>query len=102
RPPRKVWPGRPPRDGGEAPAVPQVVQAALCGLTTRFEASAPAICAGIPEIDALTSIYAPDPDTSDIDTYESYAGNGRRIITVSIVDTLNPNSMTVLGFRQFL
>ena len=31
------------------------------------------------------------------------AGNGRRLITISIVDTLNPTGgMTVLGFRQFL
>jgi Flp pilus assembly protein TadG len=98
----QVWASATPLACSATPAVPQVVQAALCGLTTRFEASAPAICAGVPEIDTLTSIYTPDPDTSDIDTYESYAGNGRRIITVSIVDTLNPNSMNVLGFRQFL
>jgi Flp pilus assembly protein TadG len=98
----QVWPSATPLACSGSPAVPQVVQAALCGLTTRFEASAPPICAGVPEIDTLTSIYTPDPDTTDIDTYESYAGNGHRIITVSIVDVLNPNGMTVLGFRQFL
>jgi Flp pilus assembly protein TadG len=98
----QVWASATPLACSGSPAVPQVVQAALCGLTTRFEASAPPICAGVPEIDTLTSIYTPDPDTTDIDTYESYAGNGHRIITVSIVDVLNPNAMTVLGFRQFL
>ena len=29
-------------------------------------------------------------------------GNGRRIITIPVVDTLSPTAMTVLGFRQFL
>jgi len=98
----QVWTNAAPLACSATPAVPQVVQAALCGLTTRLEASAPAICAGVPEIDTLTSIYTPDTDPSDIDGYETYAGNGRRIITVSIVDVLNPNGMTVLGFRQFL
>jgi Putative Flp pilus-assembly TadE/G-like len=98
----QVWTSAAPLNCNANPAVPQVVQAALCGLTTRFEGSAPPVCAGVPEIDTLTSIYTPDVDTTDIDTYESYAGNGRRIVTVSIVDTLNPNAMTVLGFRQFL
>ena len=83
-------------------SVPQTVQASMCGLTTRFESTTPTICSGIPSIGDLSSSYTPDTDTTDIDTYTSYAGNGRRVITVSIVDTLNANSMTVLGFRQFL
>src|SRR5262249_39106732 len=81
---------------------PNVVQASMCGLTTRFEASPPSACSGIPDVDTLSSIYTPDTDTTDIDTYASYTGNGRRVITVSIVDALNPNGMTILGFRQFL
>ena len=40
----QVWTNATPLACSALPAVPQVVQAALCGLTTRFEASAPAIC----------------------------------------------------------
>ncbi len=39
------------------------------------------------------------------DLYTAYSGNGRRVITVAVVDALAPNTgtpMTVLGFRQFL
>ena len=83
--------------------VPPVVQSALCGLTTRFETSAPAICASVPDLDTLTTIYSPDTDATDITDYTAYTGNGRRVITVPIVDALNPaGTMTVLGFRQFL
>jgi hypothetical protein len=42
--------------------------------------------------------------TGQADLYTAYIGNGRRIITVAVVDALAPNSgatMTVLGFRQF-
>lgn len=83
--------------------VPANVQAAMCGLTTRFETTTPGICSGIPDVDTLSPVYTPDPDVTDVDAYASYVGNGRRVITAEIVDTLNnPNSMTVLGFRQFL
>ena len=43
--------------------------------------------------------------TGQGDIYSSYTGNGRRVITVTVVDALAPNTatpMTVLGFRQFL
>jgi len=45
-----------------------------------------------------------DPGTTQ-DLYTAYQGNGRRVITVVVVDALAPNTgtpMTVLGFRQFL
>ena len=51
--------------------------------------------------------FQPDTDrvTGQGDIYSSYPGNGRRVITVTVVDALAPNTatpMTVLGFRQFL
>ena len=82
--------------------VPAVVTDALCGLDTRFESSIPTACMNIPSIESLTA-YQPDSDVNDYDNYADYTGNGRRIITIPIVDSLNASgSMTVLGFRQFL
>lgn len=75
----------------------------VCGLTTRFETTAPATCANIPEVDTMNSIYLPDSDTSDVTDYTAYTGTGRRIITIAVVDALSATGdMTVLGFRQFL
>jgi hypothetical protein len=82
--------------------VAPVVTDFLCGLDTRFETALPAVCSGIPNVATLTA-YQPDTDVNDYDNYVDYTGNGRRIITLPIVDTLAPTgSMTVLGFRQFL
>ena len=76
---------------------------ALCGLNTVFDASPPGACAGIANIDTLATIYSPDSDVSLVTDYTQYMGNGRRVITIPVIDTLNPTgSMTVLGFRQFL
>lgn len=86
-----------------AATVQSPVTSAVCGLDARFENSPQTVCQAIPDIDTLGGIYSPDTDTSSIDVYASYAGNGRRVITIPIVDTLNSTgSMTVLGFRQFL
>lgn len=86
-----------------ANTVPSTVISAMCGLTSRFEASPPAACQSIADIGTLSGIYSPDTDVTSVDSYVTYAGNGRRVITVPIVDTLNATgSMTVLGFRQFL
>ena len=83
--------------------VASVVTDALCGLDSRFESTTPTACQAISSIDVLSSIYQPDTDTSDHDVYTDYTGNGRRIITIPVVDTLSATaSMTVLGFRQFL
>lgn len=98
----QVWASATPLACTALPAVPPTVQSALCGLTTRFETTPPGICSVIPDVDTLSSTYTPDTDATDIDTYISYAGNARRVITIPIVDTLNPSSMTILGFRQFL
>lgn len=83
-------------------SVAPVVIDALCGLDTRFESTPPAVCASIPGLDVLSAIYPPDTDVNDYDTYTDYTGDGRRIITIPIVDALGTSSMTVLGFRQFL
>jgi Flp pilus assembly protein TadG len=80
-----------------------VVTGAVCGLDSRFESAAPAACSNIVAIDTLSAAYRSDPDVNSYSAYTDYAGNGRRIITIPVVDSLsNTTSMTVLGFRQFL
>ncbi len=83
------------------------VSSALCGMDTRFEASPSSsfstVCSGIASVSTLEPVYSPDSDVAEEVAYASYSGNGRRLITISIVDALNPlGGMTVLGFRQFL
>jgi hypothetical protein len=79
------------------------VTEALCGLASRFDSATPTVCAGIPSVDTLYTIYPPDTDTADYDAYADYSGNGRRLITVPVVDTVSDSAnMTILGFRQFL
>ena len=83
--------------------VAPVVTEALCGLDTRFETDIQAACQGITGVDVLSTIYQPDTDRNDYDSYADYSGDGRRIITIPIVDTVSgTTSMNVLGFRQFL
>jgi Flp pilus assembly protein TadG len=81
----------------------QSVVSMVCGMTSRFESTYPALCAGIPEVDTISGVYTQDSDVSEITDYTQYQGNARRVITVAIVDLLNAGgAMTVLGFRQFL
>ena len=83
--------------------LPQAISGALCGMYTRFDSAVPQACSGIPEIDTLSVGYTPDSDVADYDTLTDYTGNGRRLITIPIVDTINAGSiMTIQGFRQFL
>jgi Flp pilus assembly protein TadG len=89
--------------------LPQVAEAALCGLYTRFDnQTQPAACTtGVTDYTALQPAFQPDTDivTGQADIYSAYSGNGRRVITVPVVDALAPNTatpMVVLGFRQFL
>ena len=97
-----IWANATPVACAANRVAPQATSAA-CGLTSRFEVTPPTACQGVPDIETLSGLYSPDSDISSIDTYASYTGNGRRIITIPIVDVLNPlGSMTVLGFRQFL
>jgi Flp pilus assembly protein TadG len=92
-----------------AAALPQVAEAALCGLYLRFDnQTQPAACTtAVTDYAALQPAFQPDTDvvTGQADIYSTYSGNGRRVITVPVVDALAPNTatpMTVLGFRQFL
>jgi Flp pilus assembly protein TadG len=87
----------------------QYIEALLCGLYSRLDNSAtPAICTtAVTDFGALSPLYLPDSDIAPATEppYSAYTGNGRRILTVAIVDALAPNSataMNVLGFRQFL
>ena len=88
---------------------PQTTQALLCGVYSRLDnAATPAVCTtAVTDFDALSTAFLPDPDAApaEVPPYNAYAGNGRRIVTVAIVDALAANTaapMTVLGFRQFL
>ncbi|MEO8126841.1 MAG: pilus assembly protein TadG-related protein [Bryobacteraceae bacterium] len=76
----------------------------LCGLAARFDSSTvPTACANVVDADTILSAQIPDTDITDLDDYTAYAGNGRRVITIPIVDALSgTNTMTILGFRQFL
>jgi len=92
-----------------AAAANPTVEAALCGIYTRLDdPNNQAGCAtAVSDLGALSPLYLPDTNASEAmtDAYQQYAGNGRRIITVAIVDALAANTtspMTVLGFRQFL
>jgi Flp pilus assembly protein TadG len=83
--------------------VQPAVQAFLCGLSLRFDTALPGTCSAIPEADTVVSAYTADTDVADIAEYASYTGNGKRILTIPIVDSItNVTAMTVLGFRQFL
>ncbi len=81
------------------------VTAALCGLYSRVDNSeTPSACAtSVTDFGALSAAYVPDTDNleASTDPYSAYAGNGRRIITVPIVATID-GVLTILGFRQFL
>lgn len=84
--------------------LPGPVQAFLCGIATRFDGSSlPAQCQVVGELDSIVATNIPDTDLTDLDEYAAYTGNGRRIITIPIVEALLPGGgMVVLGFRQFL
>jgi len=70
----------------------------LCGLATRLLDGPPQGCEGFSELESPA-----DSDLEDRSDYASYQGNGRRVITVAVVDPEGfPNTLRVLGFRQFL
>lgn len=75
----------------------------LCGVATRMDPSLAQGCTDIPEVDTLAALYQSDTDLTDLEDYTAYVGNGRRLLTIPIVDTLNPTgTMIVQGFRQFI
>jgi len=83
-------------------ATSQTTQALLCGIYSRLDKdNTPAACqTAAPDFQDLSdaSILDTEVDPALAPPYSGYGGNGRRIITVAIVDS----SMTILGFRQFL
>ena len=84
-------------------SVPALVQNFLCGLAMRFDPTLAGVCSAIPEVDTISTTFTPDTDVADAADYASYTGNGKRIITVPVVDAItNLSAMTILGFRQFL
>ncbi len=86
-----------------AAAPAPVVTDALCGLDSRFEVSTNPACQAVVGFDVLSTIYTADTDLNFYTTYTDYSGDGRRIITLPVVDSISANAnMTVLGFRQFL
>jgi hypothetical protein len=91
---------------GNAGAANAQVEQMLCGLYARFDdPTLLTSCAGVTSLADIAPGYQPDTDTADYDDYTAYGGNGRRVITVPIVDTLSTaggTTMNVLGFRQFL
>lgn len=83
--------------------VPPAVAAFTCGLALRFDSSSvPAACASIADVEAIAALYTADPDITDIEDYTTYTGNGRRIITVAVVENIAAETLQPLGFRQFL
>jgi hypothetical protein len=98
----QVWVNAAPNNCSQS-SVPSPVQSLVCGLYTRFDQTVPAACVNVPEVDTMASAYLPDTDLADLEDYAAYTGTGRRVITVPVVDALNPAGvMSVLGFRQFL
>jgi Flp pilus assembly protein TadG len=101
-----IWPSATPNTCSSA--APTTVALALCGLYSRFDnANPPGVCStNVTDFADISAAYLPDTDvtTGLTDLYTAYLGNGRRVITVAVVDTI-PTSVTttmnVLGFRQF-
>jgi hypothetical protein len=85
-----------------AASVPAPVTSFLCGLAGRFDSAVPLACAGIPDVDTISTLYLPDTDIADVTDYSQYLGAGRRVITVAIVESVAANPLLALGFRQFL
>ena len=90
-------------------SAPASVQEALCGLQSRLDNTDPnAVCTSlVTDFGSLSAAFLPDTDQviAQTDPYTAYIGNGRRILTLPIVDALPLAAngvMTVLGFRQFL
>lgn len=97
---KQVWTSA---NRGTCGAVVPQVRSLVCGLTTRFSTETSGACASIPEVESIAGAYIPDTDLNLVEEYASYTGNGRRIVTVPVVDSLaNTSAMVVLGFRQFL
>jgi len=97
-----VWAAATPLQCNQQRVAAQVTSL-LCGLATRFENGTYSGCENVAEIDSVVQGFQADTDVADVEDYLAYVGNGRRVLTVAIVDSItDPTVMTVLGFRQFL
>jgi Flp pilus assembly protein TadG len=93
---KQIWTTAVPRACNQI--VVSQVTSFLCGLATRLLDAPPPGCEGFSELESPT-----DRDLEDRLDYASYQGNGRRVITVAVVGPEGfPNTLRVLGFRQFL
>lgn len=101
--PEQIWATASPRLCSQTAPSPSVQQF-LCGLNNRFDNGLPdPACQTITDVSSISGGSLVDTDLTDVDDYTAYAGRGRRVITVSVVDLLSPTTdMSVLGFRQFL
>ncbi len=101
--PEALWATVAPRACAQ-PGVSPPLQQFLCGLNNRFDASlSEPVCAAITDSSTLSLGTPVDSDLTDVDDYSAYSGRGRRVITVSVVESLTASAdMNVLGFRQFL
>jgi hypothetical protein len=86
-----------------APSAPAGVTNMLCGLYSRMSTETFGSCA---DYGSALASYAADTDPAYVTDVTAYTGNGRRVLTVAVVNTLAADTscggMTVLGFRQFL
>ena len=97
-----VWTAATPVQCNPARVAAQVT-AFLCGLASRFETGTFSGCESVPEIDAAITGYPIDTDVADVEDYAAYTGNGRRVLTIVVVEAItDPAALVVLGFRQFL
>jgi Flp pilus assembly protein TadG len=75
----------------------------LCGLYSRMSTDVLGPCA---DYSATLANYTADTDATYVTDPTGYQGNGRRILTVAVVNALASDTtcgaMTVMGFRQFL
>jgi len=99
--PEVIWATAAP--GACRAAVPTPIAAYLCGVSSRFDGLVANACTGINGSDAIVTAFQAETDLTDLDDYTLYAGTGRRLITVPVVDTVNATGpMLIQGFRQFL
>jgi Flp pilus assembly protein TadG len=90
---------------GCAVTSPASVKNAMCGINARFtDPTQFPVCNLVGDVATLATAYITDTDVQSETDYTAYTGNGRRVITVPVMDALStsPGTMVVLGFRQFL
>ena len=82
------------------------VEEAMCGLAQRMTDSTQITACNnvVADLGDISGDYAQDPDTTSETDYTTYQGNGKRLLTLPIVNALSTTAgtMLVVGFRQFL